>query len=267
MPEELSEAVEIAHQEVLSELERFLGHRPEKLVLHFADNLASKHNELGNYRYCDNSIILERRLCCWEDAYSLGKDMYYGYLEDKLLHEAQGVNFTLRDWFKEVLTHEYLHRRFNEWYTYTNRSIILSKRELTRKLTPEEEKDFSAAMMGVSEAFAFWGVDRITGHKHLYEENANDYLIRLNNDDFAIFDSRTLKFFYDYLHRLSDKIADEIGNSFVIGYLVYAVRDNLPVTADVHLESCNERLLNILNTRYRDCYKQLKWQAPAQLDA
>lgn len=118
------------------------------------------------------------------------------------------------DFLKAVLAHEYGHQVFDAFY---KRNILhaLPARDLSSDLS-----------LAVSEAFAFWFSEELTGDRHLTENLARLYDSK--------FDVRTMKYVYTCLKNASTKH----DTKYVLDYLVDLVADDIAAgVEDVTLPS------------------------------
>lgn len=238
---ELTQSIETAHQEVLSDLERFIGYTPTRLPIQIVEDLT--FNAEARYLNRYNPIQIKKRTCQWDENQVLEKEIYAIILAEKLLHEAQGAEYSRRHHFKDVLQHECLHAIFDIRYEQIIQSALLTG----KLLTPEETRHIFKAIRGVDEAYAYWGGDVITGHKHLFEEDISDY--EENTDA----DVKTLKYFYQQFHELSKARGDR----FIQGNLVHLVTSNMPYVTEVILESGAQLAVNFMKARYPNWREEL----------
>ncbi len=212
--------INIAHKEVLSDLERFLGYDVERTSL-VAMNLR-ENNEWGKHSCW--GIGIDEALYNFDDGNDYYKSPEFGFAKKVLRCSS------IKDLFKCVLTHEYFHNIFQNKYKHDTKQIItenilnldsISNDPITEQITRE--------VSSINEAFAFWGEDKVGSYKNLFEETVQK-MKHVNR--------KTIKFFYQLFH----KISDESTNGFVIKNLTKIVKENIRNIKDVKLKSVAEAL-------------------------
>ncbi|MBW2986768.1 hypothetical protein KY333_05350 [Candidatus Woesearchaeota archaeon] len=119
---------------------------------------------------------------------------------------------TPEDFLRTILTHEYGHQVFDEFYLPSVSQVVE-----TRGLpNPRLEKS-------IGEAFAYWFGEELTGMQHLTEDLAERYSEKM--------DVQTMKFIYSQLKETSA----EHGTRYVIDNFIDIVREGVNRVEDVTL--------------------------------
>ncbi len=175
------------------------------------------------------------------------------------LNRGLGVDMGRFDFVQAVGIHEDLHKFFSEHYLKPLVQLFNGGRMGTSRgrvrvfydVKPGERyshmiEDVShgeivpkPTITGINEAFAFWGMERVTGQRHLFEEFANHYSRRHGKGA-----GNALKFFYLLFHDISRTK----GDGYVIENLVSLVRHYLPRMRKVELAAIDELLSTRRNT-------------------
>ncbi len=212
--------IDIAHKEVLSDLERFLGYKVEKAELMEMD--LRKDGHWGQY-FC-RGIGIDKILFNFDH-----ENGYYKHSEFDFARNVLKCS-SIKDLFKNVLTHEYFHDIFDNKYKDDMKHIVvenmLNSNSIPDNLIIEQ---IAKQVLGINEAFAFWGEDKIEFHKSLYEDTVQT-MKHVN--------PKTTKFFYKLFHKISDENTDR----FVTDNLTKIVERNIKKVEDTKLKTVAEVL-------------------------
>lgn len=180
-----------------------------------------------------------------EQSFSLRRD----------LNRNLGVDMDGAGFVKSVGIHEDLHRFFFERYIQPLVKIFNGESDQNSRgsipvfyeVKPgvvyshviddvtHEEISPNPVIQAINEAFAFWGMERLTGQRHLFDEFADQYANKLGRAA-----GNALKFFYLLFHGQSRRNGDR----YVVDNLVGLVAQYLPKLQPVSLTKLDELLFS-----------------------
>ena len=202
-----------------------------------------------------------------EHSFSLRRD-----LNRNLGVEMDGAGFV-----QSVGIHEDLHRFFFERYIRPLAAIFNRNGEMdSRGSIPvfyevkpgvryshvienvtHKEIAPNPIIQAINEAFAFWGMERLTGQRHIFDEFADQYSNKLGRAA-----GNALKFFYLLFHEQSRRKGDR----YIVDNLVPLVAQYLPRMQSVSLTRLDELLSSSENGRSISASRMTGTRKPGSFD-
>ena len=181
--------------------------------------LAQAHKELSDFLESDVPVLsivpaeLDGPLGYYKGTHiEINKKLYakpggtYRWIfpAEYFMHLAQDADTTNHHLLKDVITHELTHGLFYVRFFYHVEDMVESNIDFLRdKSATDQNWEFKSSpwnfVMAINEALSFYVQDKISGHRHLFEELASHLHNKLH------IDGQTLRHFYTLFHNIGKK--------------------------------------------------------------